>query len=141
MIRRLIAAAVLWISGAAVVCAADAPAREANRPDVASALDQQDLLLFAPLRPIVVRLHIAVDRIPFRQLWQERIERAFTEADTDHDGKLTGDEAKRLLTTLVPSAADAQVEGAESGANHAGGHHRALPPLRTGAGGTRGARR
>jgi Ca2+-binding EF-hand superfamily protein len=71
-----------------------------KQPDDRAA-DAQDLILLAPLRPLHVRLHITVDRRPFRKLWRDRIEAAFAESDTDGDGRVTPEQAAKLVASLT----------------------------------------
>jgi len=103
-------ALLMLILIASMAVADDAPPREPGATDPATsnpaasdsgasdsaAADRQDLILFAPQRPVVLQLRITVDRTPFRRLWQERIESAFAEVDADGDGRITPDEAARL---------------------------------------------
>lgn len=59
------------------------------------------MILFAPQRPLMVRLHVKVDRVPFRRLWQERIDKAFTELDADGDGQLSADDSVKLARQIA----------------------------------------
>ena len=47
-----------------------------------------------------MRLHIVVDRQPFRKLWCERIGAAFAKLDTDRDGHVTPEQAAKLVALL-----------------------------------------
>jgi len=67
---------------------------------LAQADDAQDLILLAPLRPLHLRLHITVDRQPFRKLWRARVEAAFVELDADGDGRITPEQAAKLAATF-----------------------------------------
>ncbi|MFZ0184308.1 MAG: hypothetical protein WAL88_05685, partial [Nitrosotalea sp.] len=50
--------------------------------------DQQDVLVLGPLHPLMFRLHLLVDKVPFRDYYRDQIKEILTEADADHDGHL-----------------------------------------------------
>lgn len=60
---------------------AAAPAASAND-------DAQDLLFLGPLRPVLIRLHVQVNRQPFRRVWLKNIEKLFRDADANRDGAI-----------------------------------------------------
>ncbi|HEY1598360.1 MAG TPA: hypothetical protein VGG64_02070 [Pirellulales bacterium] len=114
--QRLCLAVVYLFGCGAVLAADDAPldtsvkvnASVAARDEVAA--DVQDLILFTPLKPLALRLHIAVDKTPFRQAWQERIERAFADIDADGDGRITVEQASKLAGMICGPGREAVAE-------------------------------
>jgi len=88
----------LW--SVAAVAAVVAPLRA----DDAVEADRQDLILLAPLRPLVVRLYITIDRQPFRDAWRERISAAFAACAVDQDQRISYGQAVRLAYQLAGKA-------------------------------------
>lgn len=80
------------------------------RADESFESDRQDLILLAPLRPLVVRLRITVDRKPFREAWRNRVVAAFNAADTDQDQQLTYAQAVRLVCQLTGKPSGTKLE-------------------------------
>lgn len=68
---------------------ADEPG-ELEEPNSSSTLedDAQDLLFLGPMRPVLIRLHVQVNRQPFRQVWRKNVEKLFRGADANHDGAI-----------------------------------------------------
>lgn len=106
--------------------------------------DGQDLLILAPTRPLLVRLRIAVDGRPFRDVWQRRFAELFAKHDADADGRLALGEALQLAGALGGDVAGdpvaaAALDGLRQAAATAGGTiqrealrdelARRLPPL------------
>src|SRR5262249_18467661 len=58
----------------------------------------QDIVYFAPMRPILIRLHIEVDGKPFDDAWDDYIAALFKVLDRDGDGVLNLAEAARAPT-------------------------------------------
>lgn len=94
---RLLAGAVLAAvcsvcSGAAADGAeddrSDAPAPAAPRSGAKELDDVQDLLFLGPLRPVAIRLHIAVNGQPFRKAWRDNIHKLFLVADVNRNGAI-----------------------------------------------------
>jgi len=50
--------------------------------------DAQDLLFLGPMRPVMIRLHVQVNRQPFRRAWRRNIEKLFRDADANRDGAI-----------------------------------------------------
>jgi Ca2+-binding EF-hand superfamily protein len=65
--------------------------------DPSQADDVQDVLYFADSRPMLFRLHLAVDGLPCTTLWTRFLGRLFAFLDRDGDGFLDKDEAARVL--------------------------------------------
>jgi Ca2+-binding EF-hand superfamily protein len=142
--QRACLVVVFLFSCWAPLAADDAPLRSsadatlpARSVDVAAA-DVQDLILFTPLKPLVLRLHVALDKTPFRQAWQERIEQAFAEIDTDGDRRITVEQAGKLTGMICgpgreAAAAELQrlaADGASLGAADMVAYFlKAAPPL------------
>ena len=63
-------------------------ADDARRRDP-PATDSQDLVIYGPLRPLLVRMHVTIDGKPFRQAWQARFDELFGQEDRDRDGRVT----------------------------------------------------
>jgi Ca2+-binding EF-hand superfamily protein len=64
-----------------------------EKPRAADSRDVQDFVLLAEQRPVLVRLHVFLDGKPFRDVWDEFVERMFKSLDRDGDGVLNADEA------------------------------------------------
>ncbi|HUY91463.1 MAG TPA: hypothetical protein VMV10_22175 [Pirellulales bacterium] len=72
--------------------------------------DSQDLLFLGPMRPVLIRLHVKVNRQPFRQLWRRNIEKLFDEADANRDGAIDLAEPKPAAEGRpAPKAAEIEV--------------------------------
>jgi Ca2+-binding EF-hand superfamily protein len=83
--------------------------------------DVQDLVLFADMRPYLIRLHVQVNGRSFRGNWEETIAHLFRYLDADGDGVLSKTEAALApsktqwlqLMTTKPVEPDAAPEFAE----------------------------
>jgi Ca2+-binding EF-hand superfamily protein len=58
--------------------------------------DYQDVVYFAASRPVLLRLHIAVDGRPLPAVWDDCVSRIFKYLDANNDGLLDRDEAQRV---------------------------------------------
>jgi Ca2+-binding EF-hand superfamily protein len=71
---------------------------EETAPALASA-DALDLVFFADKRPVLIRLHVRIDGLPFRDAfaaaWNDYIEHLFRYLDRNGDGFLSPEEAAR----------------------------------------------
>ncbi|HEY2761183.1 MAG TPA: hypothetical protein VGI75_10575 [Pirellulales bacterium] len=67
--------------------------------------DVQDILLLGPIGPVRIRLHIEVNDVGFRQLWQQAIDDSFARFDTAKNGSLTAEQAARLFALFNSSQA------------------------------------
>lgn len=88
------------------VRAEDRRPRDAERDSTISdqAAGQQDLLLLGPLEPIRLRLIIEIDSVPFRTVWRTMFDRVADQFDTDHDGRLTADQARQISAMFMQNA-------------------------------------
>lgn len=77
----------------------------ADQPSDAAA-DVQDLMLLGPTRPLLLRLHVALDGQPFRVAWQARFDELFAAEDRDRDGRLSAEQATSLLNEMHGSLTD-----------------------------------
>jgi len=77
----------------------------ADQPSEAAA-DVQDLILLGPTRPLLLRLHVALDGQPFRVAWQARFDELFAAEDRDRDGRLSAEQATSLLNEMHGSLTD-----------------------------------
>ena len=77
-----------------LVTAAQLAADDASLAPTPIAPDVQDILVFGPTRPVLLRLRITMDGQPFRQAWHARFDEMFALEDRDDDGQLTLDEAR-----------------------------------------------
>lgn len=62
--------------------------RAISAAEGAPGLDEQDLVVLCPARPVLVRLHLQVARKPFLEPWRESQLKRFSLADKDNNGKL-----------------------------------------------------
>jgi Ca2+-binding EF-hand superfamily protein len=90
-----------------------------KRPDPGAAEDVQDVLFFGDSRPLLIRLHIAVDGKPYPARWTEYMTRWFHFLDRDEDDVLDPAEAARapsaaLLQQLSGNPYNYQFTGAPS---------------------------
>src|SRR5262245_59012773 len=69
-----------------------------------AAPDVQDVLLLGPLEPIRLRLRIEIDGVPFRTVWREAFNRLFDQFDSDHDGRLTPEQAGHVTAIFSRGA-------------------------------------
>ncbi len=84
LLRPVALGLVLLVGLMALARGADiAPSRLETSPDV------QDLIVLGPTRPLVLRLRITIDGLPFREVWQERFDELFDAHDRDGDGRIT----------------------------------------------------
>jgi Ca2+-binding EF-hand superfamily protein len=78
----------------------------AATPEAKPADDVQDVVLLADSRPVLLRLHIEVDGRPFRAAHREALDgylaALFKQLDSDGDGLLTEEEAKRMPAPFKP---------------------------------------
>jgi|GEM_PF-3600874 len=94
--RTVLAAFTVAVASASVV-AADPPQDRPNDPDT---VDTQDLLLLGPLEPTRLRVRIVIDGVPFRTAWLDTFNRLFDQYDTDHDGRLSEEQAGQLSSVF-----------------------------------------
>jgi Ca2+-binding EF-hand superfamily protein len=82
------------------------PQGEPAASEESSAADVQDLILLSPTHPVRIRLHITINGVPFREAYRKTAENAFERFDTDHRGRLSNEQAGRLLAMFrgVPTA-------------------------------------
>jgi Ca2+-binding EF-hand superfamily protein len=73
-------------------------AQDSPREDPSAAADVLDVVFFSETRPILFRLHLAVDGKPYTAQWEEYLRKLFTYLDRDGDGVLDNDEAARAPT-------------------------------------------
>jgi Ca2+-binding EF-hand superfamily protein len=72
--------------------------------------DLQDLIFFGEERPVLIRLHVQVDGLPYRDVfetaWQDYLKHLFRYLDRDGDGFLSPQEAERapVPALLLPGA-------------------------------------
>ena len=66
-----------------------------------------DLLFFGPERPVVVRVHLAIDGKPAHEVWRDYIQRLLEAADRNGDGALTAEEATAPPKSDSPFAGEA----------------------------------
>jgi Ca2+-binding EF-hand superfamily protein len=93
-----IAAVLLY----ATVASAEPPVPPADAGTAAP--DVQDVLLLGPLEPIRLRLRIEIDGVPFRTAWREAFHRLFDQFDSDHDGRLTAEQAGHVTAIFSRGA-------------------------------------
>ena len=103
---------------AAPLFAADRPATtpaadSTARPPVP--LDAQDLIFLGPSRPVLLRLRVTVDGLPFRQVWRDYFSPWFSDLDRDHDGLLSAAEAAQAPPLTADSSDPADGSAAEPG--------------------------
>jgi len=92
--RRRTFLAVAGLTACCPLGTADTPsarAVEAPRAD-----DHSDVVYFAESRPVLLRLHLAVDGKPLSALWGECVDKVFKYLDANGDGFLDRDEAQRV---------------------------------------------
>jgi Ca2+-binding EF-hand superfamily protein len=89
------------LAGIVVVAAGLWTAAAEDKPQAADSRDVQDFVLLAEERPILVRLHVRLDGKPFRDVWEEFVEKIFKSLDGDGDGVLNADEAMRVPPAAV----------------------------------------
>jgi Ca2+-binding EF-hand superfamily protein len=77
----------------------------------------QDVLLLGPLEPIRLRLRIEIDGVPFRTAWREAFDRLFDQFDSDHDGRLTPEQAGQVAAIFSRGAAPAPAVAKPAGAS------------------------
>lgn len=70
--------------------------------------DAQDLLFLGPMRPVMIRLHVQVNRQPFRRAWRKNIEKLFRDADANRDGAV--DAAEPATAEEGQPAKDAEID-------------------------------
>ena len=77
-----------------------------ERPTSAMPADVQDFVLLGPMRPLVIRLRVTIDGVPFRQVWQERFDELVGLEDRDRDGRVTLEQAETIARDMNGSLAD-----------------------------------
>ena len=97
---RPIALCLLLALSLSATAAAETIAEQASDPTAAD--DVQDILLFGPTGPVRIRLHIEVNGVGFRQVWQQAIDDSFARFDTAKKGALTAEQAARLFALFNP---------------------------------------
>ncbi len=94
---------------AAVLLGAWAVAAVPDAKPGGTADDVQDVVLLADGRPVFLRLHIEIDGQPFRTAHAEALKAyldgLFTQLDSNGDGVLSEDEARRMPSPFKPPAA------------------------------------
>lgn len=60
-----------------------------------------DVLVLGPLRPLVLRLDVAIDGKPFHQARREQFDRHFERLDADKDQKIDAKSAREIWTLLT----------------------------------------
>ena len=78
-----------------VLCTCTLGAEQANGPG------EQDLILLGPLEPIRLRLIVEIDGQPFRTVWRNVFDRLFDQFDTDHDRRVSAEQAQQLSAVFV----------------------------------------
>jgi Ca2+-binding EF-hand superfamily protein len=69
---------------------------DAARDKAKAESDYQDVVYFAASRPVLLRLHVAVDGRPLSAAWDDYVTRVFKYLDANGDGVLDRDEAQRM---------------------------------------------
>ena len=90
----------LLVFAAESVDAGDTPERAA----AADTSDVQDLLLLGPTHPLVIRVHIQTNNVPFRKVWRDAIETSFHRFDKANTGHITADQAKQIFAVFTRAA-------------------------------------
>jgi Ca2+-binding EF-hand superfamily protein len=85
--RAIPAVLVLAVAWGRTAADEEPPRERAAEPGV------QDLLVLGPTRPLALRLQVAVDGKPFRELWQQRFDELFDAQDRDGDGRISKEQA------------------------------------------------
>ncbi len=93
-LQSLIAIGLL-LAGPTTLWATDLPVANEPSAGIVGSDAVQDLIVWTDSKPILVRLHVAVDGMPLRKLWRENLDLVYDELDRDRDGVLNRDEAKR----------------------------------------------
>jgi len=105
---------VLGLCAAALCAWSQLGLQPALAEDVASsaeavAFDVQDVIILAPLRPLVVRLRLEIDGQPFRLAFRRRFDLLFDHHDKDRDGTLTAADAGKLARSIAGQNAESDV--------------------------------
>ena len=70
------------------------PTPPAKSTDPGSGEDVVDVVVTLEQRPVLIRLHVTVDGVPYVKHWENQLERLFDYLDHDGDGFLDKEEAK-----------------------------------------------
>jgi Ca2+-binding EF-hand superfamily protein len=105
--------ATLGFSAGLVAAEPSLPEGESTR-DGQSSSETQDVLFLGPTRPLVLRLRVAIDGKPFRQVWQERFDELFALEDHDRDGRVDFDEAGAVERDMNGGLRDSGASGLKS---------------------------
>jgi Ca2+-binding EF-hand superfamily protein len=62
--------------------------------------DVQDMLFLGPMRPLILRLRVTIDGVPFRDAWQERFSELFALADRARGGRVTIADAESIARDM-----------------------------------------
>jgi len=76
----------------AVIAIASAPVAEIQIADA------QEIVVFAPHRPVRIRLDVRYEGKPIADMWRDRLHKAFTYFDRDKDGMLNGFEVQNIFS-------------------------------------------
>lgn len=87
--RRLLCLLLFAVCGASVCSAEEAPAESNAEPAY------EHVAVFAPDRPVFLRLAVLLDGRPIEDAWKQGTGEAFSYADVDGDGKLSAEELRR----------------------------------------------
>jgi Ca2+-binding EF-hand superfamily protein len=110
-----------WVASIAGHALADDSVGVTDTPDhvavAADAGDIQDLLLLGPTHPLVIRMHVQTNGVPFRKVWRDAIETSFHRFDKSKTGHITADQAKQLFAVFARGALPDAPAAAEKAAS------------------------
>jgi Ca2+-binding EF-hand superfamily protein len=116
--RALLSLCLLTALATGTAFSADSVGSSDTPDDAAAAADPsdiQDLLILGPTHPLVIRVHIATNGVPFRKVWRSAIETSFNRFDAAKTGRITAEQANRLFAVFTRAALpDAPVSGEKS---------------------------
>ncbi len=111
--RTFIALAALFLLAVVVIAApevapaprswepAPTPRTVVRKPMPWSVSDVQETIVFAPNRPVRIRLHVQCEGKPVAEMWQERLQKAFEYFDRDKDGYLNEKEVQNIFSDMA----------------------------------------